>query len=53
MWVHCVKYEFREYRTRVRVVTKPHNGMEQNELFHSVVFQIPEAIQYLSLNPKY
>ena len=36
------------------VVTETRNGMEQNGLFHPVLFWILrlEAIQYLSLNPK-
>ena len=36
------------------VVTKTRNGMEQKGQFHSVVFRIlrPEAIDYISLNPK-
>ena len=36
------------------VVTKTRNGMEQNGLFHPVLFQIlrPKAIYHLSLNSK-
>ena len=36
------------------VVTKTRNGMKRKRVFHSVLFQIllPEAILYLSLNPK-
>ena len=40
--------------TRVQLCTKTWNGMEQNGPFHIVLFWIlrPEAILYLSLNPK-
>ena len=46
----CVK----NWNLWTRVVTKTQNGMEQNGLFHSVVFQILRhvAILYLSLNPE-
>ena len=38
----------------ILVVTKTRNGVEQNGLFHPVLFRVlcPEAIYYLSLNPK-
>ena len=49
MVVHCSKYQFREYRSRVWLLKI---GTEW--IIHFVRFQIicPEAMQYFSLNPK-